>query len=233
MKVWQATKLYSRLLLRFSKDLINRDFFRLTSKSSKNIAFKYTLVLSQEIKPSETFNNKLFNLLMASEKINSHVLMPNEIFSFWHAVGNPSNQFKNGRTIRNSIVIEEAGGGLCQASGILYLISLFAGLKVTERYNHSVDLYTDETRFAPLGSDATVVYGYKDLRIKNNYTFPVKFKLQVVGNIIKATLFSTEAIDEKPVTFSIRHLAGSKVVETLNSSEEVLQVSTYRNLPSD
>jgi hypothetical protein len=50
----------------------------------------------------------------------------------------------------------------------VYHIGIIAGLDIIERYNHSVDIYTDDTRFAPLGTDATVVYGYKDLRIRNN-----------------------------------------------------------------
>ncbi|HTP30232.1 MAG TPA: VanW family protein, partial [Anaeromyxobacteraceae bacterium] len=44
-----------------------------------------------------------------------------------------------------------------------------------ERHSHSIDLYTDSTRFAPLGADATVAYGRKDLRFENTLTGLVSF----------------------------------------------------------
>ena len=227
MKIWQSTKLYGRLLLRLSKDLITKDFFRFSSKARKSIPFAHHITLTQEIKPSETFDNKVFNLSVVSQKINRHVILPNEIFSFWHVVGNPNNQLRKGRTIRNGKTIEENGGGICQASGIIYLASLLAGLEIIERHNHSVDLYTDETRFAPLGSDATVVYGYKDLRIKNTYPFPVKFDIQLIDNIIKINLLSTEEITQNNIRFIIHNFEGGKLVETL-SSEEIISVSKYK-----
>ena len=152
--------------------------------------------------------------------------MPGKILSFWHLVGNPSKQFRKSRTIRNGAVTEEAGGGLCQASGIIYLASLLTNLQIIERHNHSIDLYTDETRFAPLGSDATVVYGYKDLRIQNNYHFPIKFELCVFDNKLRLTLLSTEKIDKNPIEFKIRYFADKKTVETI-SLAGVLNISTY------
>ena len=53
------------------------------------------------------------------------------------------------------------GGGSCQLSGILYYLMLQAGLEAIERFPHSADIYTDETRFTLLGSDATVVIALK------------------------------------------------------------------------
>jgi len=58
------------------------------------------------------------------------------------------------------------GGGLCQLSGIIYHAVLEAGLEILERHPHSLDIYTATTRYTPLGSDAAVVYGHKDLRFK-------------------------------------------------------------------
>ena len=52
-------------------------------------------------------------------------------------------------------------------SGLIYYVSLMAGLEVLERHPHSRDIYDDQTRYAPLGADATVAYGFKDLRVLN------------------------------------------------------------------
>ena len=58
-------------------------------------------------------------------------------------------------------------------------MSLFAGLSIVERFNHFVDIYSDETRYSPLGMDATVVYPQKDLIIKNPYHFPLRFEFKI------------------------------------------------------
>jgi hypothetical protein len=61
-----------------------------------------------------------------------------------------------------------------------------SGLKIVERYNHSVDLYGDGPRACPIGYDATVLYGYKDLRVKNMTNATLRFKLIVEKDVIFA-----------------------------------------------
>lgn len=70
-----------------------------------------------------------------------------------------------------------SGRGLCQLSGLIYYISLLAGLELIERHPHSLAIYDETTGFTPLGSEATVVYGYKDLRLRNNTDAPLQFHL--------------------------------------------------------
>ena len=201
MRIVKRSKLSVKLILRFTKDLVANNKFKFAKKRTSNIEYTSAVSISQEIKPGETFDNKVFNLALASGKINEYEIMPDEIFSFWKIVGNPNRGFKKGRTLLNGKIKEETGGGICQVSGIIYNVSVIAGLQILERHNHSVDIYTDETRFAPLGLDATVVYGYKDLRIRNNFNFPVKFELKVDGNRITAELLSTEKIKENALVF--------------------------------
>jgi vancomycin resistance protein VanW len=231
MNCWKKIKLYRKVILRFLADLTSREVFRFTGKSTGSIHLNHSMYISQEIIKNETFESKVFNFNLASEKINEHIIMPNEIFSFWHIIGNPEKQFQKGRTIQNGKIIEEVGGGLCQVSGIIYHMSLIGGLKVIERYNHSVDIYTEASRFCPLGTDATIVYGYKDLRIQNSYDFPMKFRLEVMNGILKISLLSAEKLEENKLAFTIEVGENAKKVQVFNSSNELISTSNYKIIP--
>ncbi len=189
-----------KLQIKLLKIKLQDAFSRSKFSKKRKMTFQFEVMLSQEIKSSETFDNKVYNLKLAAEKINEYVLFPGEIFSFWRIIENP-HAFKESRSISNGKIINEIGGGICQVSGIVHFASLVSGLEIIERYNHSVDLYTEETRFAPLGTDATVVYGNKDLRIKNNFNFPIQFKLEIIDKNLTIKVLSTAEIDQKELVY--------------------------------
>jgi vancomycin resistance protein VanW len=230
MKYWKKLKLRLKMSIRFANDIITRDVFRFSRRRNNVIDFPYFISIRQEIKQNETFESKIYNFLVASKAINQYVILPNEIFSFWKIIGNPNKHFKKGRTIQNGKIIEDIGGGLCQVSGIIYHISLIAGLKIIERHNHSVDIYDDETRFCPLGTDATLVYGYKDLRIKNTNAFPIKFEIQIIDNHLVIQLFSTAVIIKNRLTFNVTKQSARTTVKISNEAGETLNVSHYKNI---
>ncbi len=188
-------------------------------KDHFKISFQNSISTKQEIKNGAFFENKLHNITIASYKIEPVLIQPNEFFSFWKIVGEPNrkNNFRAGRNILNGKVSEEIGGGLCQLSSIIYFTALKTNLEITERHNHSLDIYNEEERFTPLGADATVVYGYKDLRIKNTLPFPVKFSFTFEENFISCHLLSTEKIDENQLDFN------------RNYKEKTIEVSTTKN----
>lgn len=162
-----------------------------------------TLHTQQPILPGAFFENKVHNIGLAAAKINRVVVEPGQVFSFWAVVGWPNRLkgYRQGRNLVNGKVQSAYGGGLCQVSGILYHLALMAGLDVIERHNHSLDIYAEAERFAPLGSDATVAYGYKDLRIRNNTAHPICFDLRIDGNQLTAHLRSPVAIRTRAITF--------------------------------
>ena len=203
MKYSMELEIGIKAMLRNILDVITSTYFDFPKKKNIDAAFSYSVSVTQEIKWSESFENKKYNLAMASEMINKYVIMPGELFSFWHIIGEPKKRFKKGRVILRGKLSEEIGGGLCQVSGLIYHVSLLAGLEIVERHNHSLDLYTDETRYTPLGTDATVVYGYKDLRIKNNQKFPISFQLVQEQNIIEVQLRSPNFIKQQALRFAI------------------------------
>jgi vancomycin resistance protein VanW len=230
MKIWKKIKLLRKIVLRFSNDIISGQFLKFAKRRDQELRFEHSISMSQEIKKNETYESKMFNFSLAAKKVNEVVIYPNEIFSFWKVIGNPNNQFKKGRTIQNGEIVEDVGGGLCQVSGIIYYVTLVAGLEVLERYNHSTDIYNDETRFCPLGTDATIVYGYKDLRVRNNYSFPLKFEIEIVDQLISIKLLSTQKIEENKLLFELNQQSVNTIVIIRNEAEEIVNVSNYKKL---
>lgn len=226
----QSTKSRVRMALRMGSDMLKRTRFARSSVYGKPM--DYSISVSQPFKPSSTLESKKHNLREAASRINKVTVMPGEVFSFWRVVGNPNNakRFREGRSIHGSEVTTDLGGGLCQASGIIHHLALMGGLKVLERHNHSIDLYTDETRFAPLGTDATVFYGYKDLRLENDGNAPIRFDLEINDDCITASLLSEKPIDACELKIDVTE-STEGVKDVRISRPDGTAVSASRYLP--
>ncbi len=150
------------------------------------------LRVTQPIRRSRHWEGKLHNLRLASRLLEGVTLAPGEIFSFWALVGPPTlvRGFAIGRAIRADRLGEDVGGGLCQISGLAYEMGLRAGMAVIERHPHSRDLYEEATRFTPLGFDATIVWGHKDLRLRNTANHPLAFAFEVTDAEICGHVFA-------------------------------------------
>lgn len=237
-------KLRIRLLKRNFHDRLSRQSHQLISRKNL-IAFDRTLQFQPQIKIDQSIlatsysDNKKHNLSLAIQKIQNIELPPGAIFSFWHLVGNPSrkNGYVEGRTIVGDRLQAVVGGGLCQLSGLLYFLALKAGLEILERHPHSKDIYTEETRFAPLGSDATVVFAYKDLRFRNTLSTPICFKFDLQDQQIVAALCSLEPIAELQVEFKQERVAAGAKVDTIRFSKDgalkLLNSTVYPRLQPD
>jgi vancomycin resistance protein VanW len=189
--------------------------------------------ISQELKPTAYAANKWHNLSIAIPCIEPVVIQPGEIFSFSHLVGNPIELrgYQVGRTLINGELQAVAGGGLCQLAGLIYLLALHTDCEILERHPHSQDIYTDATRFTPLGSDAAVVFGYKDLRIKNHTTTPIRFQFDLYKTQITGTIMAMNPIAIYDIEFAIDAQADQKVVQTLrhhpDSPKPMLLTTSY------
>ena len=189
----------------------------------------------QPIPATTLSDNKKHNLALAIQRLQAIVMQPGAIFSFWQLIGEPTQAkgYLEGRTIIQDQLRADIGGGLCQLSGLLYVLSLKAGLKVLERHPHSQDIYTDATRFAPLGSDATVVYGYKDFRFEQTLDVPLCLRFELGDREIRARLCAPQSLPEYAIDFQREHVeSGIKVntVRFVNSSTqpEILHSTIYK-----
>jgi vancomycin resistance protein VanW len=209
-------KLAFRLLKRHLVDSKNGHKRLFAHAIEYNFSLPFSIEQKQEIKQTAFFENKISNISLGANFIEQVVVLPNQILSFYQIIGNPTakNGFKTGRNIINGLLSEDIGGGLCQLSSIIYHTSLIAGLDILERYNHTVDIYEEKDRFCPLGADATVVFGYKDLRIKNPYAFPIAFEFEIKGNNLICRLKSQDRIEAKSVEFERIYQKKGILVET-------------------
>lgn len=225
-----------RLLLRALHDVRTGARVKFAGPSpAGSRGLEYVVSLRQPIRPGASVQNKLINIRLACAHIRQVTIRPGQIFSFWHIVGKPSesNGFRRSRNIVGGRLSEDVGGGLCQVSGMLYHLALLAGLEVQERHPHSLDIYREEERPAPLGSDATVVFGYKDLRFENPYPFPLSFSFEVSDNQLICQLTSSGFIAKKQIRFQRESNADREIVTTVEvteTGEKILAVSHYGKL---
>lgn len=196
---------------------------------SKNYSLEdigeYKIELSQIIRKGEFHENKVHNLWIVGNKINHLIIKPNEVFSFWKLIGKPSenNGFKEGRNLIKNNISSDFGGGICQFSSILYFLALQSGLKIIERFPHSIDIYKENERFTPLGSDCTVVYGYKDLQIQNPFSFPIQLRCSVSEEELSLSLISPNKIILNTIDFKYSEAEKGVWVETLSNNKTLLK----------
>ena len=223
-------KVKLQLLKRSVRDVVKGYYFNYAKRRYSTNDFSNSIALKQELKPNKAKNK---NLLRAIKSIEQIQINPNEILSFWRIVGNPSkkNGFTESRSLVNGKIENTIGGGLCQLSGLMYYISLIAQLEILERHNHSIDIYNEETRFTPLGSDATVAYGYKDLKIRNNLNCPIKFNFSIEDDTINVMILHSSVIRHNFVEFK-EVISDDNVIEVITIiNNQVYNNSTYKKYP--
>jgi vancomycin resistance protein VanW len=188
-------------LRRFIRDsLSGRRFARV---APEGLSWPVRASLTQPITHSDHAAAKRHNIALASGSISGVLLEPGGIFSYWSLVGRPSarRSFRPGRSLVGGRLVLDYGGGLCQLSGLLYHLALQSGLAIIERYPHSLDLYPEEERYTPLGSDAAVAFGFKDLRFSNPYRFPITLRIELAEWEITARCLAPEPIEEPTLLF--------------------------------
>jgi vancomycin resistance protein YoaR len=122
---------------------------------------------------------------------------PGEEFSFIKVVGprSPEQGYKEAFGIQpNGDLDGELGGGICQVATTLFNSVFFAGLKVTERRNHTMYI----THY-PQGRDAAVTTDEVDLRFVNDTDHHIWIKGESDG--ITTTFWIYGTSDGREVTF--------------------------------
>lgn len=222
-------KLQLKLLQRYFNEQKTQYLYS-KNYTSENIG-EHKIEFRQIIKSGDFHQNKIHNLKIVGNKIDNLIINPNEVFSFWKLIGKPSekNNFKEGRNLIKNNISSDFGGGICQFSSILYFLALKSGLKIIERFPHSIDIYKEHERFTPLGSDCTVVYGYKDLQIQNPFSFPVQLQCSVNDHELYLSIISSDKINLNTIDFKYSETEKGVWVETL-SNDKTLHKNFYIRL---
>lgn len=223
-----SLKLQYRLLQRYFDDQKSSLIYSKTF--SENSVGEFETEVKQVIRKGDFHENKIHNLKIVADKINHLIIQPGEVFSFWKTVGKPDakNNFKQGRNLIKNKISSEFGGGICQFSSIIYFLALQSGLKIIERYAHSIDIYKEDERFTPLGSDSTVTFGYKDLQIQNTLPFPIQFETIVKDNELCLKLISPQKINTQKIIFNYTEVENGVWVETFINDESLLKIFYIR-----
>ncbi len=134
------------------------------------------------------------NIRLAARALDGLVLDPGQLLSFNRAVGP--------RTVERGyqpapVILREArdvqlGGGVCQVASTLLDAALLAGLRPVERHRHSYPV-----DYIPLAQDATIVWGAKDLRIRNSLGQRVRLRVDVLGTTLTVRVEGEEPPGEE------------------------------------
>ncbi|MDH4358445.1 MAG: VanW family protein [Candidatus Berkelbacteria bacterium] len=135
--------------------------------------------------------NRIHNIKKGVSFISGVLIRPGEEFSTVKQLGriDASSGYLQELVIKEDETVPEFGGGLCQVSTTLFRSALNAGLKITERKNHSYRVSYYEP---PVGMDATIYSPRPDLKFLNDTPAYILIQGRVEGNKITFDLYGTK-----------------------------------------
>lgn len=142
---------------------------------------------------------RINNIRVAAERLNGLVLSNGTTASL-DAIFGPrtvANGYKEGGIYLNGKLVDGLGGGICQVSSTTYDALMNAGVTVTMRYPHS-----SPVTYLPLGMDAAISAGSKDLQFRNDYPHEVKLETIIEGKNLTVNVY-VKASDMNGVTYQL------------------------------
>lgn len=142
---------------------------------------------------------RINNIRIAAGNMNGYVLTSGATASL-DAIFGPrtsANGYKSAGVYSNGRLVEGIGGGICQVSSTAYNALMNAGVTVTMRSPHS-----SPVSYLPLGTDAAISAGTKDLQFRNDYLHPVILGTAVEGNKLTVNVY-VNAGDMNGVTYRL------------------------------
>ncbi len=190
----------------------------------------------------ETFNDKLStfttkyscpanrrqNVRITTEYATNVLLAPGQEYNFDKQIGprTPERGYKLAPGIVGPNQLEDVyGGGICQVSTTMFNAVFFAGLKVTERHNHSIFI-----NHYPLGRDATVTDGGKNLRFVNDTDHYIWIKGESDGVTTTITIWGTS--DGRKVDYSVGKFYNVRGPSTVTTKDPTLPEGTTKVVDS-
>ena len=150
-----------------------------------------------------SIENRIYNITLASLRLNGILVAPNETFSFNKALGDISSftGYKQAYVIENGRTILGDGGGVCQVSTTFFRALLNSGLPIEERTAHAyrVGYYEQDS---PPGIDATIYVPSVDLKFKNDTGKHILIQTAVDPVDARLTFFLYGTKDGRSVTVS-------------------------------
>ena len=173
-----------------------------------------------------TCANRRHNLGLAISFLHNRLIHPGEAFSLSQLLGEPSEAsgYRAGPVFVNGEVRADSGGGLCLIATNLYQLFLYIGCRIVERHNHSIDAYGEE-RFYPLGEDAAISYGNKDLVIRNRFNMPLLLCIRLNEHAVQSEILGH---GPRPLQTLIQSTVLDRYAPLSNQQHSGWQVATSR-----
>lgn len=155
--------------------------------------------------------NRNGNLRKACELLDGLVLQPGQELSYNKALGPRTKElgWLPAPAYSGTKLVDSPGGGICQVSSTLYLASVYSELTIVERRNHGYPV-----SYIPLGMDATVSWGFADLKIRNDSPMPVKIQAEESDGYVRISILGTETRD---YDVEMSYTVGGRYVRTYMS----------------
>lgn len=140
---------------------------------------------------SGSSSNRISNVTLAASHLNGLVIQPGQTISISQAIQprTAANGYRKAGAYLNGEVISALGGGICQVSSTTYNAAITSGLTILERHPHSMPVH-----YLPLGLDAAISEGSKDLKIRNDYDLPVTLQAGVSGKNLTVSVVLNESL---------------------------------------
>lgn len=155
--------------------------------------------------------NRNGNLRKACGMLDGLVLQPGQELSYNEALGPRTKElgWLPAPAYSGTKLVDSPGGGICQVSSTLYLASVYSELTIVERRNHGYPV-----SYIPLGMDATVSWGFADLKIRNDSSMPVKIQAEESDGYVRISILGTETRD---YNVEMSYTVGGRYVRTYMS----------------
>ena len=162
---------------------------------------------------SSSNSSRTANIKLALSFYHGLRVEPGQQVDFNKLVGarTEARGFKPAPEYSNGEIVDGIGGGVCQASTTLYGALLRVGVRIDERYNHSMTV-----GYVPRSQDAAVVYPGKTLAFTNTTGYPLFFTTSVTSDRATVTVYGYDVYPGKTVS-----------IESEILSVDAAKVNTY------
>ena len=173
------------------------------------------------------------NIQVGASRINGTFLLPGEQVSFDQVIHDSSDGqgFQAAGSYLNGKVVQTEGGGICQVSTTAYNALLLAGIIPVRRLPHSMTVH-----YVPIGLDAAISEGVKDLVVENTYDVPIIIKAFTEGNTLTFQIVSYKGVlgdyTYKPRSVPLSSLKAEAYLDIYKNGKlkesKFLHTDTYR-----
>lgn len=183
-----------------------------------------------------SIRGRTHNLRIAARNINGTIVPDGEIFSANRAIGrrDAADGWQEAKMFVSGQVVSGVGAGICQCASTLYNAALLANLPIVERHPHMF-----RVSYAPPSRDATLYWGSKDFRFRNNTGGPLYVQTFLSDGRFHVRLYGTQPVRDKITieAHTLSHREGTQSVayrviqSAAGTQRELLSHDSYRPHP--